>query len=45
MEPGVILADGGVEMDEDHEKEPEMEVDESDDEGGNVSGMDSDHEE
>jgi hypothetical protein len=45
MEPGVILAEDDVEMDEDHEKEPEMEVNESDDEGGNVLGMDSDHEE
>jgi hypothetical protein len=36
MEPDVILADDGVEMDEDHEEEPKMEVDESDDEGGNV---------
>jgi hypothetical protein len=45
MEPGVILAKDNVEMDDDHEEEPEIEVNESDDEGGNVLGMDNDHEE
>jgi hypothetical protein len=45
MEPGVILANDGMEVREDEEEEPQVEVNESDDEGGNISGMDSDHEE
>lgn len=44
METGVILADDGMEMDEAHDDGPEAHVDESDDEGGNASSMDSDHE-
>ena len=41
MEPGVILADYDMEATKDHE----MEEDESEDEDGNVSEMDNDHEE
>ena len=41
MEPGVILADYDMEAAKDHE----MEEDESEDEDGNVSEMDNDHEE
>jgi hypothetical protein len=41
MEPSVIVADDGMEAEED----PEMEEDESEDEDGNVSEMDSDHDE
>jgi hypothetical protein len=47
MDPGVVLADGG-EPDEENEEEEDPEelvpIDESDDEGSNVSGMDTDHE-
>ena len=47
MDPGVILADEG-EPDEGNEEEEDPEelvqIDESDDEGGCVSGMDTDHE-
>jgi hypothetical protein len=41
MEPGVIVVDDDMEAEED----PEMEEDESTDEDGNVSEMDSDHDE
>jgi len=41
MELGVILADDDMEATED----PMMEEDESEDEDGNVSEMDSDHDE
>jgi hypothetical protein len=41
MEPGVMLADD----DKGAEKDIEMEDDESEDEDGNVSEMDSDHDE
>jgi len=41
MEPGVIVADDDMEATED----PEMEEDESEDEDGNVSEIDSDHDE
>jgi hypothetical protein len=46
LDLGVILADGGESVEESEEEEDpeEMElVDESDDEGGRVSGMDTDH--
>jgi hypothetical protein len=45
MDPAVLVAaDDGV-PDDDEEEDPEelMEIDESDDEGGHVSGVDSDH--
>jgi hypothetical protein len=41
MEPGVIVADDDMEAEEDQE----MEEDESTDEDGNMSAMDSDHDE
>ena len=41
MEPGVIVADDDMEAVED----PVMEEDESEDDDGNVSEMDSDHDE
>jgi hypothetical protein len=46
LDPGVILANGGESKEESEEEYPkELElVDESDDEGGHVSGMDTDHE-
>jgi hypothetical protein len=46
LDPGVILADGGEFEESEEEEDPEeMElVDESDDEGGHVSGVDTDHE-
>jgi hypothetical protein len=47
LDPGVILADGGESAEESEEGEDpeEMElVDESDDEGGHVSGVDTDRE-
>jgi hypothetical protein len=47
LDPGVILVDGG-ESEEESEEEEDLEelklVDESDDEGGHVSGMDTNHE-
>jgi hypothetical protein len=47
MDPRVVLADGG-EPDEENEGEEDPEelvsIDESDDEGSGVSGMDTDHE-
>jgi hypothetical protein len=46
LDPGVILADGGKSEEESEEEEDpeEMElVDESDDKGGHVSGVDTDH--
>ena len=45
MDPGVIIADDD-EPKEEEEEDPEeiVVVNESDDEGGNVSGMDTDHE-
>jgi hypothetical protein len=46
LDPGVILADGG-EFEEGSEEEDTEEIeliDESNDEGGHVSGMDTDHE-
>jgi hypothetical protein len=47
LDPGVLLADGGESAEESEEEEDpkEMEpVDESDDEEGHVSGMDTDRE-
>jgi hypothetical protein len=46
LDPGVILADGGESEEESEEEDPEeIElVDESGDEGGHVSGMETDHE-
>jgi hypothetical protein len=47
LDPGVILADSGESEEESEEEEDpeEMElVDESDDEGGHVLGVDTDHE-
>jgi hypothetical protein len=46
LDLGVILADGGESEEEPEEEDPEeIElVDGSDDEGGHVSGMDTDHE-
>jgi hypothetical protein len=45
LDPDVILADGGESEEEPKEYPKELElVDESDDEGGHVSGMDTDHE-
>jgi hypothetical protein len=46
LDPGVIVADGGEFEEEFEEEDPEeLElVDESDDGGGRVSGMDTDHE-
>jgi hypothetical protein len=47
LDPGVILVDGGESEEESEEEEDPKElelVDESDDEGGHVSGMDTDHE-
>jgi hypothetical protein len=45
LDPVVILADGGESEEEFKEEDPEEVelVDESDDEGGHVSGMDTDH--
>jgi hypothetical protein len=46
LDPSVILADGGESEESKEEEDPEeLElVDESDDEGGHVFGMDTDHE-
>jgi hypothetical protein len=47
LDPGVIFADGGESTEESEEEEDpeEMElVDESDDEGGHISGVDTDRE-
>jgi hypothetical protein len=47
LEPGVIVADGGEYEEESNEEEDPKElelVDESDDEEGRVSRMDTDHE-
>ena len=45
MDPGVIIVDDD-ELEEEEEEDPEelVMVDESDNEGGNISGMDTDHE-
>ena len=45
MDPGVVIPDND-ELEEEEEEDPEelLMVDESDNEGGNVSGMDTDHE-
>lgn len=44
MDPGVILADEGEPDEEEEDPEELVQIDESDDEGGCVSGMDTDHE-
>jgi hypothetical protein len=46
LDPGVILADGDESEEESEEEDPEeiVLIDGSDDEGGHVSGMDTDHE-
>ena len=46
MDPGVIIADDDELEEEEEEEDPEelVMVDESDNEGGNVSDMDTDHE-
>ena len=46
MDPGVIIADDDELEEEEEEEDPEelVMVDESDNEGGNVFGMDTDHE-
>jgi hypothetical protein len=45
LDPGVILADGGESEESEEEDPEELElIDESDDEGSHVSGMDTDHE-
>ena len=46
MDPGVIIADDDELEEEEEEEDPEelVMVDESDNEGRNVSGMDTDHE-
>jgi hypothetical protein len=44
LDPGVILIDGGESKESEEEDPKEIElVDESDDEGGHVSGVDTDH--
>ena len=43
MDPSVIIADND-ELEEEEDPEELVMVDESDNEGGNVSGMDTDHE-
>ena len=46
MDPGVILADGSESEEEEEEEDPKelVMIDESDNEGRNVSRMDTDHE-
>ena len=46
MNPGVILADDSESEEEEEEEDPKelVMVDESDNEGGNISGMDTDPE-
>ena len=43
MDPGVILADGSESKEEEEEEDPEelVMINESDNEGGNISGMDT----
>ena len=43
MDPGVILADGS-ESEEEEDPEELVMIDESDNEGGNISGMDTEPE-
>ena len=43
MNPGVIIADND-ELEEEEDLEELVMVDESDNEGGNIFGMDTDHE-
>jgi hypothetical protein len=45
LDPGVIFTDGGESEESEEEDPEEIElIDESDDEGGHVLGMDTDHE-
>ena len=46
LDPGVILADGSESEEEEEEEDPEelVMIDESDNEGGNISGMDTEPE-
>ena len=44
MDPGVIIADDSELEEEEEDPEELVMVNESDNEGGNVSGMDTDHE-
>ena len=44
MDPGVIIADNDELEEEEEDPEELVMVDESDNEGGNISGMDTDHE-
>ena len=44
MDPGVILANDSESEEEEEDPEELVMVDESDNEGGNISGMDTDHE-
>ena len=41
MDPGVILADGSESKEEEEDPEELVIIDESDNEGGNISGMDT----
>ena len=41
MDPGVILADGSESEEEEEDPEELVMIDESDNEGGNISGMDT----
>ena len=46
IDPAVIVADDDMELDEEEEEPEELvPIDESDDEGGNVSGIDDDFDE
>ena len=44
MDPGVILADGSELEEEEEDPEELVMIDESDNEGGNISGMDTEPE-
>ena len=44
MDPGVILADGSESEEEEEDPEELVMIDESDNEGGNISGMDTEPE-
>ena len=44
MDPGVILADESESEEEEEDPEELVMIDESDNEGGNISGMDTENE-
>ena len=44
MDPGVILADGSESEEEEEDPEELVMIDESDNKGGNISGMDTEPE-